>query len=69
MTIQKKFKLQWNNLKKYHWMKNTYIFVWIHQIFKVQAIDDGPFILDLEIVILEIAKDFLSHVWAISIEK
>jgi hypothetical protein len=43
-------------------MKNTYIFVWIHQIFKVQAIDDGPFILDLEIVILEIAKDFLSHV-------
>jgi hypothetical protein len=34
----------------------------------VQAVDDGPLILDLEIVILEIAKDILSHARAIRIE-
>jgi hypothetical protein len=43
-------------------MHNTYIFAWIHQICKMQAIDDGPLILDLEIVILKVAKDILSHV-------
>jgi hypothetical protein len=42
-------------------MKNTHVFVWIHQICKVQAVDDGPLILDLEIVILEVAKDISSH--------
>jgi hypothetical protein len=28
-------------------MKNTYILIWIHQVCKVQAVDDGPLILDL----------------------
>jgi hypothetical protein len=42
-------------------MKNTHVFVWIHQICKVQAVDDGPLILDLEIVILEVATNFFFH--------
>jgi hypothetical protein len=43
-------------------MKNTYVFVWIHQICKVRVVDDGPFMFDFEIVIFEVAKDFISHV-------
>jgi hypothetical protein len=50
-------------------MKNSYIFVWIHQICKVQAVNDGPLILDLEIVILEVVRDILSHARAIKIEQ
>ena len=50
-------------------MKNSYIFVWIHQICKVQAVNDGPLILDFEIIILEVVRDFLFHVRAIRIEQ
>jgi hypothetical protein len=43
-------------------MKNTYFFVWIHQICKVQIVDDGPFIFNFEIVIFEVAKDLYFHI-------
>jgi hypothetical protein len=43
-------------------MKNTYVFVWIYQICKVQAIDDGSFVFDFGIIIFEVARDFFSHV-------